>query len=82
MLLLRIFVAAVVVAAAAVVVVVAAAVVTATVVVTAVVAVVVFLGCFKPWQYTSCLPGKVCSDGCTCCHTETETTDYTYLTQP
>ena len=45
--------------------------------------VVVVLGCllacllaYRPWQHASVSKGLICSDNCTCCHTETEALDH------
>ena len=56
-----------------------------------VVFVCLLVGCLSSLQQTSCLTslqqtsvsqGRICSDNCTCCHTEVEAADQTfYLTQ-
>ena len=39
------------------------------------------VGCLMFQQHASVSQGQVCSDNCTCCHTETEVADQTfYLT--
>ena len=41
-----------------------------------------FVGCLTPRQHASVFQGRICSDNCTCCHTEIEVADPTfYLTQ-
>ena len=41
-----------------------------------------FVGCFTSQQHDTVSQGQICSDGCTCCHTEIEVADQTcYLTQ-
>ena len=41
------------------------------------------LGCLTSQQHSSVSQGWICSDNCTCCHTEIEVADQTfYLTQP
>ena len=41
-----------------------------------------FVGCLSSQQYSSVSQRRICSDSCTCCHTETEAADQTfYLTQ-
>ena len=41
-----------------------------------------FVGCLMSQQHASVSQGRICSDNCTCCHTETEASDQTiYLTQ-
>ena len=41
-----------------------------------------FVGCSTSQQHASVSQGRICSDSCTCCHTETEVADQTfYLTQ-
>ena len=40
------------------------------------------VGCLTSQQHASVSQGRICSDDCTCCHTETESADPTfYLTQ-
>ena len=40
------------------------------------------VGCLTSQQHASVSQGRICSDNCTCCHTEIETADQTfYLTQ-
>ena len=40
------------------------------------------VGCLTSQQQTSVPQGRICSDNCTCCHTEIEVADQTfYLTQ-
>ena len=40
------------------------------------------IGCLTSQQQASVSPGRICSDNCTCCHTEVEAADQTfYLTQ-
>ena len=40
------------------------------------------VGCFTSQQHASVSQGRVCSDNCTCCHTEIEVADQTFhLTQ-
>ena len=40
------------------------------------------VGCLTSQQHASVSQGQICSDNCTCCHTETEVADQTfYLTQ-
>ena len=40
-----------------------------------------FVGCLTSQQQDSVSQGRICSDNCTCCHTETEVADQTfYLT--
>ena len=36
-----------------------------------------FLGCLTSQQQASVSLGRICSDNCTCCHTETEVADQT-----
>ena len=46
------------------------------------VVVVVDVGCLTSQQHASVSPERICSDNCTCCHTEIEVADPTlYLTQ-
>ena len=46
------------------------------------VSVMVFLDCLTSRQHASVSQGRICSDNCTCCHTEIEVADPTfYLTQ-
>ena len=41
-----------------------------------------FVGCLTPQQHASVSLGRICSDNCTCCHTEIEVADQTFhLTQ-
>ena len=41
-----------------------------------------FVGCLTPQQHASVSQGRICSDNCTCCHTEIEVADQTFhLTQ-
>ena len=41
-----------------------------------------FVGCLTSQQQASVSKGRICSDSCTCCHTEIEVADQTfYLTQ-
>ena len=41
-----------------------------------------FVGCLTSQQHASVSQGRICSDNCTCCHTETEVADPTFnLTQ-
>ena len=41
-----------------------------------------FVGCLTSQQHASVSRGRICSDNCTCCHTEIEVADPTfYLTQ-
>ena len=41
-----------------------------------------FVGCLTSQQQASVSQGRICSDNCTCCHTEIEVADPTfYLTQ-
>ena len=41
-----------------------------------------FVGCLTSQQQASVSQGRICSDNCTCCHTEIEVADQTfYLTQ-
>ena len=41
-----------------------------------------FVGCLTSQQHASVSQGRICSDNCTCCHTEIEVADPTfYLTQ-
>ena len=41
-----------------------------------------FVDCLTSQQHASVSQGRICSDNCTCCHTETEVADQTfYLTQ-
>ena len=41
-----------------------------------------FVDCLTSQQHTSVSQRRICSDNCTCCHTETEVADQTfYLTQ-
>ena len=43
---------------------------------------VLFVGCLTSRQQARVSQGRICSDNCTCCHTETEAADQTfYLTQ-
>ena len=43
---------------------------------------VLFVGCLTSQQHAGVSQGRICSDNCTCCHTETEVADQTfYLTQ-
>ena len=52
------------------------------VVVMAVVAVCLLVGCLTSQQHASVSQGRICSDNCTCYHTEIEIADQTfYLTQ-
>ena len=52
------------------------------IVVVAVVVVFLFVGCLTSQQCASVSQGRICSDNCTCCHTEIEVADPTfYLTQ-
>ena len=45
-------------------------------------AVCLFVGCLMSQQHASISQGRICSDNCTCCHTEIEVADQTfYLTQ-
>ena len=40
------------------------------------------VGCLTSQQQASVSPGRICSDNCTCCHTEIDVADQTfYLTQ-
>ena len=40
------------------------------------------VGCITSQQHASVSQGRICSDNCTCCHTETEVADQTFhLTQ-
>ena len=40
------------------------------------------VGCFTSQQHACVSQGRICSDKCTCCHTQTEVADQTfYLTQ-
>ena len=40
------------------------------------------VACFTSQQHASLSQGRICSDNCTCCHTETEVTNQTFhLTQ-
>ena len=42
-----------------------------------------FVGCLTSQQHASVSQGRICSDNCTCCHTEIEVADQTFhLTQP
>ena len=42
-----------------------------------------FVGCLTSQQHASVSQGWICSDNCTCCHTEIEVADQNfYLTQP
>ena len=44
--------------------------------------VVLFVACLTSQQHASVSQGRICSDNCTCCHTETEVADPTFhLTQ-
>ena len=41
-----------------------------------------FVGCLTYQQHANASQGRICSDNCTCCHTEIEVTDQTFhLTQ-
>ena len=41
-----------------------------------------FVGCSTSQQHASVSQGRICSDNCTCCHTETELADHIFhLTQ-
>ena len=40
-----------------------------------------FVGCLTSQQLASVSRGRICSDNFTCCHTEREVVDQTYLTQ-
>ena len=41
-----------------------------------------FVGCLTSQQHASVSQGRICSDNCTCCHTEIEVADQTFhLTQ-
>ena len=41
-----------------------------------------FVGCLTSQQHASVSQGRICSDNCTCCHTEIKVADQTfYLTQ-
>ena len=44
--------------------------------------VLLFVGCLTSQQHSSVSQAQICSDDCTCCHTEIEATDQTfYLAQ-
>ena len=38
-----------------------------------------FVGCLTSQQHASVSWGRICSDSCTCCHTETEVADQTFI---
>ena len=39
-------------------------------------------GCLTSQQHASVSQGRICSDNCTCCHTETEVADQNLLPHP
>ena len=44
--------------------------------------VLLFVGCLTPQQHARVSQGRICTDNCTCCHTEIEAADQTFhLTQ-